>query len=222
MKKCFITGLVILLPAVLTIMLFAFIINFLTAPFVGLLQSTLEYFNLLNKQIFFVSSGQVLTMFSRIIILVMLFIVTVLIGLLTRILLFHYFLRFGNFILNKIPLVNKIYKAIQDAIKTLFEEKTSRFSQVVLVPFPYENTLSLGLITNEPEHSLLDEAGKFKEGSISVFVPATPNPTMGFILQYHKDQMIYLNMSVEEAIKFIVSCGVMSSGFDIKNSEGNI
>lgn len=216
MKKYFIAGLAILLPAVLTGMTFLFIINLLTKPFVGIIEELLTHYDLLDKPILFFSVRQVATLFSRFIILIILFLLTVAIGLLTRILFFHYLFRLGNYLLHKIPLINKIYKAAQDVIGTIFKDKANTFSQVVLVPFPGPSNLCLGLITNdEKSHEPVTD----KHGHISVFVPATPNPTMGFMLLYRRDQLHFLDMSVDEAIKFIVSCGVMSHGFRLKQPE---
>ncbi len=216
MKKYFITGLAILLPAVLTIVIFFFIINLLTKPFVGILEETLDYYDLLDTPILFFSAKQVLTFFSRLIILTILFLITITIGFLARIVIFHYFIRLGNYIIHKIPLINKIYKATQDVIGTIFEEKTTSFSEVVLIPFPSSENLCLGLITYDPEtHQPLED----KYGNISIFVPATPNPTMGFMLLYKRQQIISLDMTVEDALKFIVSCGVMDPGF--KASDKN-
>lgn len=215
MRKYFITGLALLLPAVFTVMIFLFVINILTKPFVGSIERALDYFDMLDTPILFFTAKQVITFFSRLIILALLFLATVLIGLLTRILVFHYLIRLGNYILHKIPFINKIYKATQDVIETIFKDKTTTFSQVVLVPFPERSNLCLGLITNDPEtHEPITD----NHGNTSVFVPATPNPTMGFMLLYKREQLIHLDMTVDEAIQFIVSCGVMCDEIKVKES----
>lgn len=213
MRKYFITGLAILLPAVLTLMIFWVIINLLTKPFVGLIEQTLNSFDLLNTPLGFFTVKELITFFSRVIILIILFLVITVIGFLARLVVFHYFIRLGNYILHQIPFINKIYKATQDVIETLFKDKASSFSQAVLIPFPHEDNLCLGLITNDPktEKPITDT-----HGNISVFVPATPNPTMGFMLLYKREQLLFLDMSVEEALKFIVSCGVMAEKIAIK------
>ncbi len=208
MKKYFITGLAILLPAVLTAMIFVFIINLLTKPFVGIIEDILRHYHVF-------SSRQLITLVSKLVIMTLLFAITFLIGFLARILIFHYLFRLGNYILHRIPLINKIYKAIQDVITTIFHENSSKFSEVVLIPFPTEDSLCLGLITNDP---ITKQPKEDAYGNISVFVPATPNPTIGFVLLYRREQMVALDMTVEEAIKFVVSCGVMSSGFTLKNA----
>lgn len=213
MRKYFIAGLALLLPAVFTGMIFLFAINFLTKPFVGTIEQVLDYFNLLNGPHIFFSSKQIITFLSRLIILLLLFLITVLIGLLTRILIFHYFIRLGDYILHNTPFINKIYKAAQDVIETLFNQKAAPFSQVVLIPFPSSSGLCIGLITNDSTtHKPITDA----HGNISVFVPATPNPTIGFMLLYKKEQLTYLDMTADEAIKFVVSCGVMFDEIKLK------
>jgi len=216
MKKYFITGLALLLPAVLTILIFLFIVNLLTKPFVGIVEGTLDYYDLLDKPMLFFTSQQVITFFSKFLILFFLFTFVVLIGFLGRLVVFHYLLRLGNYIMHKIPFINKIYKAAQDVIGTIFQDKTTNFSQVVLIPFPTTQSLSIGLVTNDPE---THEPHEDKHGHISVFVPATPNPTVGFMLLFNRSQLIFLDMSVEEALRFVVSCGVMAT--EIKSKADN-
>jgi uncharacterized membrane protein len=211
MKKYFITGLALLLPVVFTAMIFLFVVNLLTKPFIGIVEQAFAHYGLLGKPIFFLTSTQIINFFSRFLILIALFLVTVLIGFLGKIVIFHYFIRIGDYIIHKIPLVNKIYKATQDVIETIFKDKKANFSQVVLIPFPTSNTLCIGLVTNDPQtHQPLED----KQGNISVFVPATPNPTIGFVLLYKRSQMTVLDISVEEGLKFVVSCGVMSPKFN--------
>lgn len=219
MKKYFITGLALLLPVVLTAMIFIFIINLLTKPFVGIVQEIFNYYGLLGKPILFFTSTQIITFFSKFLILIALFLITVLIGFLGKIVIFHYFFRFGNYLIHKIPLVNKIYKATQDVIETIFKDKKANFSQVVLIPFPTSKTLCIGLVTNDPQ---THQPKEDKQGNISVFVPATPNPTIGFVLLYKREQMTVLDISVEDGLKFVVSCGVMSPNFQPPTTTPNI
>ena len=207
MKKYFLTGLAILLPGVLTFMILLFIVNLLTKPFIGAVEHLFEYYGVLDNTIF-LKSDKVIRIISRLLILLSLFGVTLFIGMLGRIVLFHYIIRLGNYILHRIPFVNKIYKAIQEVMKTIFENNSPTFSQVVLVPFPSSKCYSVGFITNASEalHPKDDSLG-----NISVFVPATPNPTVGFMLLYKMEQMIYLDTKVEDALKFIVSCAVIDT-----------
>jgi len=207
MKRSFLAGLAILLPVIFTLMIFLFVINLLTKPFIGIVEGALSYYNLLNKDVISAHTQDVLIFFSRFLIIIFMFLSIVGIGLLGRLVIFHYIFKLGNYVMHRIPFINKIYKAVQDVTKTIFTENQSGFSQVVLVPFPTPEQLCVGFITND---SKLDQPITDPYGNISVFVPATPNPTIGFVLLYKKEQMIFMDMTVEEGLKYVVSCGVLS------------
>lgn len=105
----------------------------------------------------------------------------------------------GDKLIKKIPVINKIYKAIQDVINTIFSSKSSSFKQVVLVPYPNESSLSVGFITST--ENLSQNIDSELNQKVAVFVAGAPNPTVGFILLYPKDEIIYINMKVEEAFR---------------------
>jgi uncharacterized membrane protein len=205
MRKHFLTGLAILLPFAVTLFVVVFIVNFLTSPFLGIVEAILNYYHLQHSFLFF-SEKEVLHVISKILVLITLFLVTLIIGFLGRLVLVNYLFRIGDVIIQRIPFVNKIYKAAQETVKTVFSSEKTAFSHVVLVPFPHNKSFSIGLITrNTREGKAQDE--------ISIFVPGTPNPTIGFMLTFRRDQLIFIDMKVEDAIKFIVSCGVMFTSF---------
>ena len=108
-----------------------------------------------------------------------------------------------NDIFKKIPILRTIYSAIgqmtQSFTSTGKDKKT-----VVLVEYPKKGSWAVGFATKENEGEI---SKKVKRKMINVFVPTTPNPTSGFLLMYPKDEIIYLDMSFEEASKFIVSAG---------------
>jgi len=207
MKKCFFTGLALLLPAALTLVIAIFTVNFLTAPFMGMVTAILGKLDIFRHGFLFLSGPQVLKYVSQVIIISLLFITTVLVGMLTRWVIVHYFIRLGDRILHRIPLINTIYKTSQEVINTLFVNHAKAFKQVALVPFPDTATMSIGLITRE---NIPTADGEIM---IAAFVPTTPNPTSGFLMLFKKEDVTYLKMSVEEAFKFIISCGVIPSPF---------
>jgi uncharacterized membrane protein len=211
MKREFLTGLAILLPIVVTLIILAFVVNLLTAPFLGMVEGILTHFDLLDSKFLFLSGQQVLEISSKVIILVVLIALTILLGAVARIFFIRYLLQSTDVLFHKIPVLNKIYMAIQEVLKTLLKSKKSNFSQVVLVPFPHERALSLGLLTGKL--SLQDSKTAKMQDYASVFVPGTLNPTMGFIVLYRPEQLIYIDMKVDEAFKFIVSCGLMLPDF---------
>ena len=216
MKKYFITGLVILLPLALTLAIVAFVFNFLTAPFVGLVQSILDYLGLLETNLFFISAQQLQIGVSKIIILLLLFFFTVFLGMVGRWFFVHFLLRMWDHAMHRIPFVNTIYKTSQDVIQTLFASKTNAFKQVVMVPFPTSTTYSMGLLTREQVQGLPTTDA---ENFVAIFVPTTPNPTSGFLIMFREQDVIYLDMTVEDAFKFIISCGVISTPMKTLSKE---
>lgn len=209
MKKYFTTGLAILLPIVFTGMIVGILINFLTKPFLTHTKALLVQWSFFQESIFF-NEAAFLTIISKIVILCALSSAVILIGWLGQWFLIDALFRFGNYILHRLPFVNKIYKACQDIVQTIFSPSSRTFSQVVLVPFPNHHSLSIGLITS---HSLNCENIPETEQTFSVFIPGTPNPTVGFMLMLKKEQLIFVDMKVDEAMKFIVSCGVVMPEF---------
>ena len=106
----------------------------------------------------------------------------------------------------RIPLLRTIYTAISQMTET-FSNKDSDRKSVVLVEYPRKGVWAVGFATKENTGEM---ALKTKQKLINVFVPTTPNPTSGFLLMFPLDDVIYLNMTFEEASKFIVSAGTSS------------
>ena len=106
-------------------------------------------------------------------------------------------------ILKKIPILRTIYSAIGQMTDT-FTKTDKDKKNVVLVEYPRKGSWAVGFATNENTGEI---ANKTKKNLINVFVPTTPNPTSGFLLMYPKDEVIFLDLSFEEASKFIVSAG---------------
>tara|TARA_B100000035_G_scaffold186531_1_gene159200 strand:- start:804 stop:1421 length:618 start_codon:yes stop_codon:yes gene_type:complete len=106
----------------------------------------------------------------------------------------------------RIPLLRTIYSAISQMTET-FSNKDSEKKSVVLIEYPRKGVWAVGFATKENTGEM---AIKTKQKLINVFVPTTPNPTSGFLLMFPLDEVIYLNMTFEEASKFIVSAGTSS------------
>tara|TARA_B100000579_G_C22669848_1_gene775098 strand:- start:279 stop:899 length:621 start_codon:yes stop_codon:yes gene_type:complete len=108
-----------------------------------------------------------------------------------------------NDLLKKIPILRTIYSAIGQMTETLTPKKKSKKS-VVLIEYPRKGSWAVGFVTKENKGEISKKTNK---NLVNVFVPTTPNPTSGFLLMFPKDEVIYLNMTFEEASKFIVSAG---------------
>ena len=135
-------------------------------------------------------------------IIISLFIITF-IGWLSLSFLGRKFLNLFNNILKKIPILRTIYSAIGQMTQT-FTNTDSKRKNVVLIEYPRKGSWAVGFATKDNVGEITTKTNK---KLVNVFVPTTPNPTSGFLLMFPKDEVIYLDMSFEEASKFIVSAG---------------
>ena len=108
-----------------------------------------------------------------------------------------------NSILKRIPILRTIYSAIGQMTETFTKTDKDR-KNVVLVEYPRKGSWAVGFATKENTGEITN---KIKKNLINVFIPTTPNPTSGFLLMFPKDEVIYLDLTFEEASKFIVSAG---------------
>ena len=116
-------------------------------------------------------------------------------------------LRQGHRILTKIPIVKSIYSSVQQVSDTLFSSSGNAFRQAVLVQYPRAGCWTIAFVTGKPG----GEAAEHLAGDyLSVYVPTTPNPTSGFFLMVPRADAIVLQMSVDEALKYVISMGVVA------------
>ena len=113
-------------------------------------------------------------------------------------------LQIFNDILKKIPILRTIYSAIGQMTETLAPKSGSTKKSVVLIEYPRKGSWAVGFATKENKGEI---SKKTNTDLINVFVPTTPNPTSGFLLMFPKSEVVYLDMTFEEASKFIVSAG---------------
>ena len=116
------------------------------------------------------------------------------------------FINFFEHVLNRIPILRTIYSSAEQLIENFSQNKKCKKS-VVLVQYPREGIWAVGFATKENTGRIKSAIG---EETISVFVPTTPNPTSGFLLMFPKKDVIFLDLNFEEASKFIVSAGSIS------------
>ncbi len=109
---------------------------------------------------------------------------------------------FNNF-LKRIPILRTIYSAFEQMLD-IFTKSDKNKKNVVLVEYPRKGSWAVGFATKENKSEI---SKKSKQNLVNVFVPTTPNPTSGFLLMFPKEEVIYLDMSFEEASRFIVSAG---------------
>jgi len=114
-------------------------------------------------------------------------------------------LRYGNSLLNRVPVFRWLYNGIKQIMESFSSPDKVGFMQVVLVEFPRKGIRAIGFITNE----ITDEAG---EKLLSVLIPTAPNPTSGFLQIVREEDIIRTKLSVDDAMKMIVSAGRMTPG----------
>lgn len=204
LRKVFLTGLLVLTPMVLTLYIFYVSFRFLD----GILKNVVS--NFLTHSL---GISQNITSFPGLGLLVLLFII-ILTGIIAR----NYFgrklLDLGEFFVTRIPLINRIYIAIREISEAILSEKREVFKKAVLIEYPRKGLYTMAFFTQDTR-GVIQET--ISEDVVSVFVPTTPNPTSGYLLFVPKTEVTDLDMSVEDAMKLVISGGSVhlkeSSGF---------
>ena len=116
-------------------------------------------------------------------------------------------MRTGERVLDKMPVVRTIYSAIKQIMQTVMSTNSESFRDVVLVEYPRKGIWVIGFVTGETKGEVQTLN---KETLINVFIPTTPNPTSGFLLFLPKKDLIYMKMKVEDAVKMVISGGIVT------------
>lgn len=109
--------------------------------------------------------------------------------------------------LNRVPVVKSIYNSVKQVSDTLFSDSGNAFRKALLVQFPHQGSWTIAFLTGTPGG---DVANHLKGDYVSVYVPTTPNPTSGYFIMVAKSDVVELDMSVDEALKYIISMGVVA------------
>ena len=117
-----------------------------------------------------------------------------------------YILKKTDLIISKVPLVKVFYNTIKQILETILKSNSNAFREAVLMEYPRKGVWVIGFTTGEVKGVIKK---KMKTQMVNVFVPTTPNPTSGFLLLVPKNQLKYLNTSIDETIKTIVSAGII-------------
>jgi uncharacterized membrane protein len=113
----------------------------------------------------------------------------------------------GELVLHKIPLVRDIYTTIKKVVDMISQSQTPTFEKMVLVTYPRSPLKTIGIVACDTRGTVLKMIGK---RSVNVFVPTSPNPTTGFIIHVPVEDVNFLEMTVEEGLKMIISFGVVA------------
>ncbi|MDD2663506.1 MAG: DUF502 domain-containing protein [Dechloromonas sp.] len=193
MKRYFITGLLIWVPLVITGWVLSLIISTLDQS-LRLLPEAVHPQNLFGFAI--PGAGAVLTLAM-----------ILLTGLLAANFIGQKLVGWWDKLLARIPVVNSVYKAVKQVSDTLFAPNGNAFRKALLVQYPRQGSWTIAFLTGAPGGDLVNHlAGEY----VSVYVPTTPNPTSGFFLMMPAADVVELDMTVDEALKYIISMGVVA------------
>jgi uncharacterized membrane protein len=195
MRKYFITGLLILVPLAITVWVLNLIISTMDQSLLLLPERWRP------EAIFGVHIPGVGTILTLLIIFFT--------GLATRNFIGKKVVQMWEGIVTRIPVVNSIYSSVKQVSDTLFSSSGNAFRKAVLVQYPREGCWTIAFLTGVPGG---DVRNHLRGDYISIYVPTTPNPTSGFFLMVPRADTIELDMNVDEALKYIVSMGVVSPG----------
>ncbi len=190
MKKYLITGLLVWVPLVITIWVIAALVGWMDQ----LLPIGLRPEDLLGRRI----PG-----LGVVVVLVLLFVT----GLLVSNILGQRLLRIWEGILTRIPVVNSIYGGVKQVSDTLLSPSGQAFRKALLVPWPHEGMWTIAFLTGTPGGDVVNH---LQGEHVSVYVPTTPNPTGGYFVMVARSKVVELDMSVDEALKYVISMGVVS------------
>jgi uncharacterized membrane protein len=124
----------------------------------------------------------------------------------------QWWLRQSDRVLSKIPIVKSIYSSVKQVSDTLFSSSGNAFREAVLVQYPRQGSWTIAFVTGKPG----GEVQALLPGEhVSVYVPTTPNPTSGFFLIMPRADVRVLKMSVDEALKYVISMGVVAPGAEV-------
>ena len=211
MRKYLLTGLAVLLPIALTLMIIFFLVDLFTSPFVDLVEDRIfQSANLPDGLVLFV---------SRILALVLLCIFIFLLGVVARWFLIKNILSLTNRLLSRIPLIKTVYNVSRDIAAALFStEGKKAFKYPVTVPFPKSPTFAIGFQAGEIAEEIKEAVG---EPLVTVFAPTAPHPISGFLFHIPEKDVYKLDMTNEEAVRFLVSCGLVHPNSENgKGSDG--
>ena len=192
-RTCFISGLLVWLPIMVTLLVIKFLVDLLSKSLL-LLPPTVQPDVLLGIHV--PGIGVVLTL------LVIFFT-----GVLAANFVGKRLVDFGDALMARIPLVSSIYTGVKQVTQTLFAPGGQSFRKVLLVEYPCAGVWSIAFQTGEGSKEVEEALGG--EPMVSYFIPTTPNPTSGFLMMAPKSKVIELDISVDQALKFVISLGVV-------------
>ena len=201
MKKYLIAGLLVWLPLAITIWVLSWVLGGIDSLFSALLS--------LTRAVLPESTHEAIETLRHVpgLSVIVLAVALLLTGMLTANIVGQWWLAMWDGLIGRIPIVKSIYNSVRQVSDTLFSSSGNAFREAVLVQYPRPGAWTIAFVTGRPG----GEVGSHLAGDyLSVYVPTTPNPTSGFFLMMPRADVIELAMSVDEALKYVISMGVVA------------
>ncbi len=203
MRRYFIAGLIVWVPIIITFVVIRFIIRLLDRT-LSLLPAQYQ-----PDQLFGIHIPGLGLIFTLLILLLTGLLVTNFIG--------HRLVNAWEKLLSRIPLIRSIHAAVKQVLHAILQPQSKSFRKVLLVEYPRKGLWSVAFQTSERFN-----ISHIKSDTITIFIPTTPNPTSGFLMLIAKEDAIELDISVEEALRMVISLGVVMPDHIIEQNQGAI
>ena len=206
-KAYFYTGLIALLPIVLTVYIF----NWIVGIMMSLLGNSFVTIIIKNILLVFVEEGDMdyyIQLLVYFISLVTMIIGTCLVGFTLKIVFFAKIIKKAKELFIKIPLIKQVYTTISQIIEVAVSDREKSYQKVVMVEYPRKGIYSIGFLTSE-DNFLIGSAIGREEKVYNVFIPTSPNPTSGMFIVVPESEVKILDIKIDDAIKLIISGGVI-------------
>ncbi|MBK6471381.1 MAG: DUF502 domain-containing protein [Betaproteobacteria bacterium] len=203
MKKYLVAGLLVWLPLAITIWVLSWLLGAMDGVFASLLSAT--------QAVLPESTREGLDRLRHVpgLGVVVMLVGLLLTGVFAANIVGQWWLRQWDRLLGKIPIVKSIYNSVKQVSDTLFSTNGNAFREAVLVQYPRQGSWTIAFVTGRPGGEV---AERLPGDYVSVYVPTTPNPTSGFFLMMPRSDILELKMSVDEALKYVISMGVVGPG----------
>ena len=201
MKKYLVTGLLVWLPLAITVWVLSWLLGALDGVFASLLSAT--------QAVLPESARANIDSLRRVpgLGVLVLGLGMLLTGIFVTNIFGQWWFRQWDALMGRIPIVKSIYNSVKQVSDTLFSSNGNAFREAVLVQYPRTGSWTIAFITGKPGGEV---AARLPGEYVSVYVPTTPNPTSGFFLMMPRADVLELKMSVDEALKYVISMGVVS------------
>ena len=203
MKKYLVAGLLVWLPLAITIWVLSWLL--------GVLDGMFEWLLGLSTAVLPASTHAAIAALAKVpgLGVIVMLVGLILTGMFVANVIGQWWVHQWHRLMHQIPIVKSIYSSVKQVSDTLFSSSGNAFREAVLVQYPRQGAWTIAFVTGKPGGEVAEHLpGEY----VSVYVPTTPNPTSGFFLMMPRADVVVLKMSVDEALKYVISMGVVSPG----------